>query len=332
MKVLFIGGTGLISTACTKLAAERGVELFLLNRGQRRVEIPENVATITADIRQPEAVAEALKPHTFDVVVDWIAFTIDHVEADLELFGGRVGQYIFISSASAYQKPPAHYRITESTPLHNPYWEYSRRKAACERRLMKAYREEGFPVTIVRPSYTYGPTHIPASVGGGWTLVDRMRRGAKIIVQGDGQSLWTMTHNSDFARGFVPLLGNVQALGEAFHITSDEVLTWDQIYQCIGRAAGVEPDLVHIPSDLINALDPRTGAGLLGDKACSKVFDNSKLKRACPGFVATVPFAEGVVESVRWHEADPARQIVSEEQNRTMDRIVKAYMKAWPHD
>jgi nucleoside-diphosphate-sugar epimerase len=329
LRILFIGGTGTISEACTRLAAAKGLDLTLLNRGQREASIPAGVKTIRADVRDRAAYSASVTGREFDVVVDWIAYTSDHVEADIEVFRGRVRQYVFISSASAYQKPPAHYVVTESTPLENPYWEYSRNKIACEERLMRAYREEGFPVTIVRPSYTYGPALVPAAVvGGGYTAVDRMRRGKEIVVHGDGTSLWTMTHNTDFAKGFNGLLGHPQAKGEAFHITSDEVLTWNQIYAAIGAAAGVTPRLVHIPTDFIASVDPGVGASLLGDKAWSLVFDNAKVKHLVPDFVATKSFASGVRESVAWFDADPARRKTNDRTDEASDRIISAFRKS----
>ncbi len=328
MRVLFIGGTGLISSACTELAIARGIDMCLLNRGRTsRVPLPEGVEVITADIHDRQAAEAALAGQQFDVVVDWIAFTTDHVQRDIDLFGGKVRQYIFISSASAYQKPPAHYVITEDTPLANPYWQYSRDKAACEERLMQAHRDSGFPVTIVRPSLTYGPTQIPLAVGSWakpWTVVDRMRRGRKVIVHGDGTSLWTVTWNGDFAGGLVGLLGNRQAVGHAFHITSDEVLTWNQIYEEVGRAAGAEPQIVHVPSDLLAAVCPWEEGNLLGDKAVSAVFDNSRIKRFVPGFRCTVPFREGIRRTLAWFEADPARREVDHDLNATWDRIIAA--------
>src|SRR5450759_4584024 len=268
MKILFIGGTGIISTACTALAAKRGLDVTLLSRGQHASELPAGVKTLIADVNNPAAL-QKLEHESFDAVVDWIAFTPSDIERDLKLFRGRTRQYIFISSASAYQKPITHYLITESTPLANPYWDYSRNKIACEERLLKAYREEGFPATIVRPSLTYGDTQVPLAINSwtkSYTVVDRMRRGRKVIVPGDGSSLWVITHNSDFAKGLVGLLGHPQAIGHAFHITTDEVMTWDQFYRIVGAAAGVEPQLVHIPTDFIGACLPDKLGGLKGDK------------------------------------------------------------------
>lgn len=325
MRVLFIGGTGFISTAVSRMAAAKGVDLWLLNRGERKMDLPA-IPCLTADIRKPEEARAALGGRQFDVVVDWIAYTPDDVERDLALFRGRVRQHIFISSASAYQKPPAHPVITESTPLRNPYWKYSQDKIACEMRLMQAYREEGFPVTIVRPSLTYDP-NFPIAIGGWgcYTLADRLKKGRPIIVHGDGSSLWVVTHAEDFARGFLGLIGNWQALGHAFHITSDEVLTWNQIYQTIADALGVEADIVHIPSDFIARVAPRMTGTLLGDKTWSVIFDNSKIKAFAPGFRAVVPFREGARRTLAWFDADEKRRRVDEAVNEEMDRILAAY-------
>ena len=331
MRVLFIGGTGIISTACTRLAAERGIDLTLLRRGQHSAHVPANVRTLTADIDDPTAAARALENTSFDAVVDWIAFTPAHVERDLALFRGRTRQYIFISSASAYQKPPGHYLITESTPLANPYWQYSRDKIACEEFLSKAYREEGFPITIVRPSLTYGETQIPLAVNSwprSYTIVDRMRRGKKVIVPGDGTSLWVITHNSDFAKGLVGLLGHRQAIGEAFHITSDEAMCWDQFYRLTAEAAGVDAKLVHIPSDFLAACYPEKLGSLVGDKSVSVVFDNSKIKRFVPGYCATTRYSEGVRDAIAWFDADPARQIVDHDANARWDKLLAAWDRA----
>jgi nucleoside-diphosphate-sugar epimerase len=330
MKALFIGGTGLISSAVSRLAVERGIELTLVNRGQRDEFFPAGARQIKADARDPAAVRSALGKESFDVVVDWIIFTPDQLATDIALYAGRTSQYIFTSSASAYQKPATHYLITESTPLFNPYWQYSRDKIACEQILTREYQERAFPVTIVRPSLTYGPSQIPAAVGSWnhpWTLVDRMRKGKKIIVQGDGTSLWTMTHNTDFARGFVGLMGNIQAIGHAFHITSDEVLTWDQIIRSIGAAAGAQPDIVHIASEFIAAFNPDSLGNLLGDKAQCGVFDNTKIKTFVPGYTAILPFAQGVLQSVRWFESHQKRCTIDEAFNALSERIIAAYQK-----
>lgn len=329
MKVLFIGGTGIISSACSKLAIERGFDLYLLNRGQTtKRPIPVGARVLHGDIRDPESIKAAMGQQDFDVVVDWIAFTPEQVETDLSLFGGRTGQYIFISSASVYQTPPSHQPVTESTMLDNPYWLYSRNKIACEERLVQAYRSEKFPMTIVRPSHTYDKTALP--VDGGYTVVNRMRKGKKVIVHGDGTSLWVLTHHSDFAKGFVGLMGNSQTIGEAFHITSDELLNWNQIFELVARAAGGQADMVHVPSDLIAAFDPNWGAGLLGDKTNSMIFDNSKIKRFVPDFAATIPFSGGVEQIMAWYDADPARQVVDDARDQLMDRIISAYELAWP--
>lgn len=327
MKVLFIGGTGIISTASTALAARRGIDLTLLTRGQHRVPPPDGVKTLVADVNDP-GLRQTIEKESYDAVVDWIAFTPADIERDLKLFRGQTRQFVFISSASAYQKPQTHYLMTESTPLSNPYWDYSRNKIACEERLMRAYREEGFPVTIVRPSLTYGETLIPLVLNSwqqSYTAVDRMIRGKKVVVPGDGTSLWTITHNTDFAKGLVGLLGHAQAIGHAFHITSDEVLTWDQLFRIVGRAVGVEPELVHIPSDFIAACIPEKQGTLIGDKSVSVVFDNSKIKRFVADYCATTSFAEGIQKSLAWFDADPARKQIDLPLNGTIDKLISVY-------
>lgn len=327
LKVLFIGGTGLISTACVELALKRGFDVTLLNRGQRTADTPEGAKTIHADIKDEPAVTVALGGREWDVVINFIAFTPADIERDLRQFTGKTRQYVFISSASVYQKPATHYLITESTPLANPHWEYSRQKIACEERLNLAIRE-GFPGVIVRPSLTYGPTHLPVAFhnwGKSWTIVDRMLRGRPIIVHGDGQSLWVTTHRDDFAKGLVGLLGNPQTVGHAFHITSDEVLTWDQIYRTIAEAAGVKNvQLLHVASETLVRFSPSAEGSLLGDKAVSVVFDNSKIKRFVPDFVCTKPLAQGVRESLAWFRADPARQVIDDATNDLHERIIEA--------
>ena len=328
MKVLFIGGTGIISTACTRLALESGIDLTLLNRGRRTVPLPAGAKTLTADIDDAVAVSQALDGASFDAVVDWIAFEPAQVERDIALFRGRTRQYIFISSASAYQKPATNYLITESTPLANPYWDYAQQKIACEDRLMRAYREEGFPITIVRPSLTYGDSQITLAINSwtkSYTVVDRMRRGKKVIVPGDGSSLWVITHNTDFAKGLVGLLAREQAIGHAFHITSDEVMCWDQWYRLTAEASGAEPHLVHIPSDFIAACVPEARGGLLGDKAVSVVFDNTKIKRFVPGYCATVPYTQGIRRTIAWFDADPARRQIDDQANTLWDKLLEAY-------
>lgn len=324
LRVLFIGGSGVISSACAELAVERGIELTVLNRGQTRDRpLPDGARALHADVRNLAQVREMLGDASFDAVVDWVAYTPEHVEADIELFRGRAGQYVFISSASAYQTPPSRMPVTESTPLSNPLWQYSRNKIACEDRLIRAYREENFPATIVRPSHTYDQTLVP--LDGGWTALGRMRQGKPVIVHGDGTSLWTLTHHRDFAQGFVPLLAHPRTLGEAFHITSDDVLTWNQITGALAAAAGCTADIVHVPSDLIAAADPDWGAGLLGDKAHSLVFDNSKLRSVVPGYRAVIPFEQGAREIVGWYDADPARQQVDTRLDALMDKLAATY-------
>ena len=325
MKVLFIGGTGNISTSVSRLCIERGIDLHLLTRGKRKVDIP-GAKMIPGDITNHPV----LGSQHWDTVVNWIAFKEDDIDRDYELFKGKIGQYIFISSASVYQRPSLFPVVTESTPLKNPFWQYSRDKIACEDKLMKYYREKDFPITIVRPSLTYD-TVIPVPIGG-WTeftIIDRIRNGKKIIVHGDGSSLWTITHAEDFAKGFVGLLGHQQAEGHAFHITSDEILTWNQIYSAVADAAGAEPKMVHIPSDFISTFNPDLLGSLLGDKATSVIFDNSKIKRFVPGFNATIPFCQGIKKTLKWFEADPSRQIIKPETDELIDRIINHYEKAF---
>ncbi len=323
-KVLFIGGSGVISSASSRLAVTRGIDLYVLNRGTSHDRpLPPEATVLRADVRDPAAVRAALGDLEFDAVVDWVAFTPEHVRSDIELFRGRTGQYVFISSASAYQTPPARIPVTESTPLRNPFWAYSRDKIACEALLTEAYRDDGFPATIVRPSHTYDKTTIPFD--GKWTALARMRAGKEVVVHGDGTSLWTLTHHEDFARGFVPLLAHPRTVGDVFHITSDDVLTWDQIAHTLAAALGAIPRIVHVPSDAIAAADPQWGAGLLGDKAHSMIFDNSKLRTVVPDFCATIPFEQGAREIVAWHDGDPARQQADSRLDAVMDKLVATY-------
>jgi len=324
LRVLFIGGTGIISSACAERALRDGHDVHLLNRGESVARpAPAGARVLRADVRDPEAVNEALGRMEFEAVVNFVAFTPGHVQQDVDLFAGRTGQYVFISSASAYQTPPSHVPVVESTPLRNPFWEYSRQKIASEDVLVSAYRERGFPMTIVRPSHTYDKTMVPFD--GGWTVVDRMRRGLEVVVPGDGTSLWTITHTSDFAAGLVGLLGATSALGEAFHITSHEALTWNQIYEQVASAAGVQARLLHVTSDAIAAGDPDLGAAMLGDKSHSMVFDNSKIRSVVPGFAAQVPFSQGVREIIAWHDADPARRVVDQRMDALFDALISTY-------
>jgi nucleoside-diphosphate-sugar epimerase len=332
MKALFIGGTGIISSAITKQLAEQGCELYLLNRGSRNAALPQGVHVIQADINDEDHVASLLEGHQFDVVADFIAFRPEQLERDFRLFQGRTKQFLFISSASAYQTPLSDYRITEGTPLSNPYWEYSRNKIACEQYLIDRYREDGFPITIVRPSHTYDERSIPLGVHGNkgsWQVAKRMLEGKPVIIHGDGTSLWTMTHNSDFAKGFIGLMGNIHAIGESVHITSDETVTWNQIYEIIADALGVKLNAVHVSSHFLAAAGPYDfRGGLLGDKANSVVFDNSKLKRLVPQFVATTRLDQGIKETVRHILANPALQTEDPEFDLWCDRIVDAMDEA----
>jgi nucleoside-diphosphate-sugar epimerase len=324
LSALFIGGTGRISSACTELALAQGLEVTVLNRGKTTERaIAPGARVLTADIRDEGSVIRALGDEQFDVVADFVAFEPAHAELDIRLFSRRTAQYVFVSSASAYQKPLRQLPITESTPLRNPFWAYSRDKIACEERLMAAYRADGFPVTIVRPSHTYDRTTIPVLLGG-WTVVDRMRQGLPVVVHGDGTSLWTLTHHRDFARAFVPLLGQPTAIGDVFQITSDEAQPWNQIYTTLGQAAGAEPHLVHLSSAQIAALVPEWGPGLLGDMAHSVIFDNTKVRRLVPGWHATIPWAEGAREVIEWFDAETSRRPVDPQAEAAINRLVVA--------
>ena len=327
MKVLFIGGTGNISAASSRLAISQGIDLYLLTRGRSPVKI-DGAKTLTANHSDKEAVKKATEGHTWDVVVNWVAFTQADVERDFELFNGKTRQYIFISSASAYQKPGGHPVVTESTPLYNPYWQYSRDKIACEDFLTRMFREEGFPITIVRPSLTYDKV-IPVPMIGwkDFTIIDRIRKGKEVIIHGDGTSIWTITHSEDFAKGFVGLLGHRQAIGHSFHITSDELMNWNQIFEWVAEAAGAPLKAVHIPSDFIGRFDEHAYGSLLGDKAQSVIFDNSKIKRFVPGFKATIPFSEGIKRTIDWFEAEPGRISMNPEKGALVEKIISAYKK-----
>ena len=324
MKILFIGGTGNISTPSSRLAIEKGIDLYHLNRGTTKVNIL-GVKTILGDINKPEKLFE-LKKHTWDVVVNWIAFTPQDMERDIKLFKGKTKQYIFISSASCYQTPLSYPVITESTPLFNNLWDYSNDKIKCEDRLMKAYREEDFPITIVRPSLTYD-TVIPIAIGGfkEYTTADRIIKGKPIIIHGDGTSLWTVTHSDDFAKGFVGLLGLTQAIGHAFHITSDEILSWNIIYKILADSLGHELNAVHIASDFICKIEPSFTGTLLADKGESVIFDNTKIKTFVPEFKATIPFAEGIKRTLKWLDENPDMKIISSEKNTKIENVLKAY-------
>ena len=320
MKVLFIGGTGIISSACSRVAIERGIELYHLRRGQTKRPVPAQVKLLAGDCRDPSSARQALGQHRFDAVVDFIAFTTEQINQDIELFRDRTGHFVFIGSASAYQTPPARLPVTESTPLDNPIWQYSRDKIACEERLLSAYRKEKFPTTIVRPSHTYDRTLFPCH--GGYTVIDRMRKGKPIIVHGDGTSIWTLTHHEDFARAFIPLLGDSRTFGDAFHITSDEWLTWDQIHLTLASAAGTKATLLHLPSEIIARHDQEWGDSLLGDKTHSMVFDNRKIKQMVPGWRATIPFARGAEEIMAYYDADPARHVIDARFDALQDKLV----------
>ncbi|MCX6240044.1 MAG: NAD-dependent epimerase/dehydratase family protein [Bacteroidia bacterium] len=322
MKVLFIGGTGIISSACSELAIRRGIDLYHLNRGKSsKIRKVEGVKTIISDIRNFDETRQAIQGHHFDAVVDWIAFEPEHIHNDIRLFSGKTNQFVFISSASAYQTPPAKLPITENTPLNNPFWEYSRNKIACENVLKEEYLKNGFPYTIVRPSHTYDKTLIP--VDGGYTVLQRMVQGLPVVVHGDGTSIWTLTNHKDFAVGLVGLLGKPAAINEAFHITSDEWITWNRIYSMLANELGVVPHLIHVPSEVIAKYDREIGNGLLGDKSHCMIFDNSKIRKLVPDFNPTIPFSEGVKEIVKWHLKNTMSQKPDEHINNFMDKLIR---------
>ena len=324
MKVLFIGGTGNISSASSRLAIKKGIDLYHLNRGRSTVLI-SGVKTLVGDINKPNELIE-LANHDWDVVVNWIAFTPEDIERDIALFRGKTKQYIFISSASCYQTPLSYPIITESTPLYNNLWDYSNEKIKCEDRLMSAYREDGFPITIVRPSLTYD-TVIPIAIGGfiEYTTADRILKGQEILIHGDGTSVWTVTHSDDFARGFIGLLGLTQTIGHAFHITSDEILSWNTIYRILAESLGQEAKIVHIASDFICKIEPSFTGTLLADKAESVIFDNTKIKTFVPSFKATIPFALGIKRTLKWLDENPDRKFINPESTEKIERVLKKY-------
>lgn len=327
MKVLFIGGTGIISSACSNLAVQRGVDLYHLNRGKSPRSI-KGVKNIRADIRNFNETKTAIESYSFDVVVEWIGFEAQHILNDIELFKEKTKQYIFISSASIYQTPPSELPITEETPLSNPFWKYSQDKIECENILRKAYTKTGFPYTIVRPSHTYDKTLVPLM--GGYTILDRIKKGKPIIVPGDGTSIWTLTHHRDFAKGFMGILGKPEAINEAYHITNDEWLTWNKIVKTMAGYLGLEPKIVYVPSEVIARYDKDIGDGLLGDKMHSMIFDNSKIKALAPEFKANISFNEGAKEIVEWYESAPNRQVINNRINDLMDRIISDYQRLNP--
>ena len=334
MDILFIGGTGVISSAVSERVIAQGHTLYLLNRGNRTAFVPEGAKLLQGDIRDEASIRELLSGGIFDAVVNWISYVPEHVEADIRLFSGITGQYVFISSASAYQKPPASPFITEETPLANPFWDYSRNKIACEDILLRAHAENGFPVTIVRPSHTYGIDKLPTAFNSRkhqWSILERMRQGKKIIVPGDGTSLWVLTHNTDFAVAFAGLLGRKEAIGEAYQITSDEVLTWDQITRYLGAAAGYEPDLLHLSADFMTGCLPALHSELEGDKLNSVCFDNSKIKALVPEYRAVKRFEDGIRESVDWYRSQPELLKLDEEWDALCDRLVAAHEAGLAH-
>lgn len=331
MKILFIGGTGTISMAITKRLAAEGHELYLLNRGNRNAGLPDNIKYITTDINDEAKTASLLEGMEFDCVGEFIGFVPSQLERDYRLFKGKTKQFIYISSASAYRKPPVGYVITEETPLENPYWEYSRNKKACEEYLMGLYKNEGFPVTIVRPSHTYDERSVPLGVhgnGGSWQVVKRIKEGKPVIIHGDGSSLWTITHNSDFAKAYVGLIGNPKAIGETYHITTDESVSWNEIYGYIAEALGVELKPYYVASQTLADMSDYDYVGsLIGDKSNSVVFDNSKVKAIVPDFKCTVSAREGIRMTVEYVLAHPEYQNDDKEFDLWCDRVIAAVEK-----
>ncbi len=332
MKILFIGGTGTISMAITRLLVSRGHELYLVNRGSRSEELPEGVHIISVDVNNEDELARQIEGMSFDCVCDFIGFVPAQLERDYRLFKGKTRQFMYISSASAYHKPTKSYVINEGTTLANPYWEYSRNKIACEELLMRLYREEGFPITIIRPSHTYDDRSVPLGVHGrkgSWQVIKRMLEGKPVIIHGDGTSLWTMTYNEDFAVGFCGLVGNPHAIGEAFQITNDETLTWNQIYQCIADALGVELKAYHVSSEFLAAVSDYDLTGsLIGDKACSVVFDNAKLKKAVPEFKPSIHYEDGIKRTITNILSNPKLQVEDPEFDAWCDRVIQVLDEA----
>ena len=331
MKALFIGGTGTISNAVSKLAAKNGWELYLLNRGNKSSIVPEGAKVLISDINNEVEVARLIKDIEFDVIADFIAFEPSQIQRDIRLFSKKTKQFIFISSASAYQKPLAHYKITESTPLSNPYWKYARDKIACEELLMSEYRSNSFPITIIRPSHTYGESSIPVAIRGEkgcFQVIDRIMKGKPVIIPGDGNSLWTITHNTDFAKAFVGIMGNQASIGEAIHITSDESITWNKIYDLIGDALNVKVIKYHVATDFLVKVQKDVEGGLAGDKANTVVFDNSKIKRLVPEYVATTRFDQGVKQSIKYILSHPQLQIEDDKFDKFCDNIIKSQEEA----
>lgn len=331
MKALFIGGTGTISSAVSKLAVEKGWELYLLNRGRNKLVTVEGAKTLVCDINDEASAAELLKDMSFNVVAQFVAYTPEQVERDIRLFENKTKQYIFISSATVYKKPPSAVRVTEDCVLGNPYWGYAQNKIACEQALYAAGRRKGFPYTIVRPSHTYGLSGVPVAIHGrqgSYQVLDRIINGKPVIVHGDGATLWTLTHNSDFAKAFTALMGNPHAVRECYHITSDEALTWNAVIETFGETVGKEPEIIHIPTDFLIACDVNgydVRGSLLGDKANVALFDNSKIKAAAPEFICTTRFDQGAAMAWDFIEMHPELKRPDPEFDMWCDRVINAY-------
>ena len=324
MPILFIGGTGNISAECAALLHERGHEILVLSRG--RGTVPPEYRALSADRKDPAAMRAALRDHQPDVVLNFLGFELTDVQLDFELFHERVSQYVFISSATVYARRPNRSPITEDAPLGNPWWEYAQKKLACEQWLQEQWRERRFPVTIVRPSHTYSRRWIPSPVSSAsYSFAARLEQGKPVFVPDDGENPWTLTAASDFATGLAGLLGKPEARGEAFHITSDEMLTWNQIVAEIAAALGVaSPVVLKAPTELICEVAPQMAGTLRGDKSYPGVFDNSKIKRFVPGFACRKPFRVGVRESVAWLRAHPDQQNLNPQVDSMCDAVASA--------
>ncbi|MGM0495566.1 MAG: NAD-dependent epimerase/dehydratase family protein [Bacillota bacterium] len=330
MKVLSIGGTGLISTAVSHLAVKRGIDLYVLNRGNNNDVLPKQVKNIICDINNDEAIKKALKGHKFDVVVDWIAFKVEHVKRDYRLFKNITKQYVFISSASAYQKPIPKLPITEDVPLDNPYWNYSKNKQYCEEYLL-SIKDSDFNITIIRPSHTYNDTLlifqlIPWDYP--YTILKRMLERKPIVLPDNGKSLWTLTYNYDFAEAFLDVLGNESAYNDYFHLTSDKVYTWTQIANFIYDGLKIEPNIEYIPSSFIIKYFPEVKGELYGDKKDSAVFDNSKIKSIAPNYKSKVEYSDIVKRAVKHYLETPELQKVDKEFDKRYDNLIAEYKKA----
>jgi len=328
MRILFIGGTGNLSAECAALLHERGHEIVVLSRGRNAV--PPGYRAIQADRKDAAAMRAGLKGAQPEVVINFLGYDLSDVQTDYELFNGVVRQYVFISSTVVYAKPPQRLPLTEDSPVGNAWWDYAQKKLACEQWLRQRQEEGGFPVTIVRPSHTYSQGWVPNPISSGsYTFAARLEQGKPVFIHDDGESRWTLTAAADFAVGLAGLAGKTEAIGEAFHITSDEVLSWNQIYAEIAAAVGVKsPQIVKVPTEFICRVAPQMTGTLKGDKAHPGVFDNAKIKRLVPEFRCRMPFRLGVRESVRWLRGHPEQRNLKPE----IDALIEEVIGAWDRE